>query len=65
MSLSAGAGVLFDMLMSTQTRKHTARIKRTIPTRQTVDALQPAEKPYIAWDDRLAGFVMCDFIPLI
>ena len=55
-SLSAGAGVLFDMLMSTQTRKHTARIKRTIPTRQTVDALQPAEKPYIAWDDRLVGF---------
>ena len=44
------------MPMSTQTRKNTARIKRTIATRQTVDALQPAEKPYIAWDDRLVGF---------
>ena len=44
------------MPMSTQTRKNTARIKRTIATRQTVDALQPAEKPYIAWDDRLTGF---------
>ena len=56
MSLSAGARVSFDMPMSTQTRKHTARIKRTITTKQTVDALQPAEKPYIAWDDRLVGF---------
>ena len=53
------------MPMSTQTRKNTARIKRTITTRQTVDALQPAEKPYIEWDDRLVGFVMYDFIPLI
>ena len=41
--------------MPTQTRRHTARIKRPI-TKQTVDALQPADKSFIAWDDRLTGF---------
>ena len=35
--------------------KRTARIKRPI-TGTTVEALEPAEKSYIAWDDRLTGF---------
>ena len=34
-------------------------------TRRTVETLKPAEKSWIAWDDKLAGFVMYDFIPLI
>ena len=34
-------------------------------TGRTVEALKPADKSWIAWDDRLAGFVMYDFISLI
>ena len=41
--------------MSTLTGKRTASRKAHI-TKRSVDALQPAEKPYIAWDDRLTGF---------
>ena len=41
--------------MSTLTGKRTASRKAHI-TKRAVDALQPAEKPYIAWDDRLTGF---------
>ena len=40
--------------MSTLTGKRTASRKAHI-TKRAVDALQPAEKPYIAWDDRLTG----------
>ena len=41
--------------MSTLTGKRIASRKAHI-TKRAVDALQPAEKPYIAWDDRLTGF---------
>ena len=41
--------------MSTLTGKRTASRKAHI-TKRSVDALQPGEKPYIAWDDRLTGF---------
>ena len=41
--------------MDTSTGKRTARVRRTL-TKRTVDALQPAEKPWIAWDDKLTGF---------
>ena len=34
-------------------------------TRNAIEALEPADKPWIAWDDKLTGFVMYDFIPLI
>ena len=29
---------------------------RTTLTKRTVEALEPAEKSWIAWDDRLVGF---------
>ncbi len=35
--------------------KLTARVKLTL-TKRTVDALEPEDKPFIAWDDRLTGF---------
>ena len=41
--------------MSTLTGKRIASRKAHI-TKRSVDALQPGEKPYIAWDDRLTGF---------
>ena len=44
--------------MDTSTGKRTAKVRRTL-TKRTVDALQPAEKPWIAWDDKLKGFAVC------
>ena len=41
--------------MSTTTGKRTAKVKLTL-TKRTVETLQPADKPWIAWDDRLSGF---------
>ena len=41
--------------MDTTTGKRTARVKLTL-TKRTVENLQPADKPWIAWDDRLSGF---------
>ena len=41
--------------MTTTSRKRTARVKLTL-TRRSVEALKPADKPWIAWDDRLTGF---------
>ena len=41
--------------MSTTTGKRTARVKLTL-TKRTVENLQPADKPWIAWDARLIGF---------
>ena len=41
--------------MSTHDRKRTAKRKVHI-TKRIVDALAPADKPFIAWDDRLTGF---------
>jgi len=38
-----------------QSAKLTARVKLTL-TKRNVDALEPQEKPWIAWDDRLTGF---------
>ena len=35
--------------------KNTARVKLTL-TKRTVDALEPEDKPWIAWDDKLTGF---------
>ena len=41
--------------MAIQTAKRTAKVKLTL-TKRTVEALEPADKPWIAWDDRLTGF---------
>ena len=41
--------------MSTTTGKRTAKVKLTL-TKRTVENLQPADKPWIARDDRLIGF---------
>ena len=41
--------------MDTTTGKRTARVKLTL-TKRTVENLQPADKPWIAWDARLIGF---------
>ena len=35
--------------------KRIAKTKLTI-TKRAVDALKPADKPWIAWDDKLTGF---------
>ncbi|MDE0030302.1 MAG: integrase family protein [Deltaproteobacteria bacterium] len=35
--------------------KLTAKVKLTL-TKRTVDALEPEDKPWIAWDDKLTGF---------
>ena len=40
--------------MSTLIGKRTANLKMTLTKR--VEALVPADKPFIAWDDRLTGF---------
>ena len=39
----------------TTSAKNTARVKLTL-TKRTVDALEPEDKPWIAWDDKLTGF---------
>ena len=50
--------------MTDTTGKRVARVKIAIAKR-TVDALEPTGKAWIAWDDKLTGFVMYDHIPLI
>ena len=44
--------------------KRVALNKLTL-TSDAIEALEPGDKPWIAWDDQLTGFVMYDFIPLI
>ena len=34
-------------------------------TRNVIEALEPADKPWIAWDDKFTGFVVYDFISLV
>ncbi len=41
--------------MTTPSRKRVARVKLTL-TKRTVETLQPGDKPWIAWDDKLTGF---------
>ena len=41
--------------MEQHTEKRIAKVKLTL-TKRTVDALEPADKPWIAWDDKLVGF---------
>ena len=41
--------------MDTSTGKRTARVRRTL-TKRTVNALLPAEKPWVVSDDKLTGF---------
>ena len=41
--------------MNPTTGKRTARVKLTL-TKRTVETLRPADKPWIAWDDKLTGF---------
>ena len=40
--------------MSTQSGKRTANLKLTL-SKRAVEALKPADKPFIAWDDKLTG----------
>ena len=53
--MSAPVRAVTNTPMVTTAGKRTARIKRQIDA-ATVDALEPAGKSYIAWDDRLTGF---------
>ncbi|MDE0096633.1 MAG: integrase family protein [Gammaproteobacteria bacterium] len=39
----------------TSMEKRTARVKLTL-NKRTVEALEPADRPWIAWDDKLTGF---------
>ena len=41
--------------MEAQIVKRTAKIKLTL-TKRAVEALEPADAPWIAWDDKLTGF---------
>ena len=41
--------------MNTITGKRTAKVRLTL-TKRSVEALEPAEKSWIAWDDKLTGF---------
>ena len=41
--------------MKATSQKRIAKVKLTL-TKRTVETLQPADKPWIAWDDRLSGF---------
>ena len=41
--------------MKRNSAKRIARVKVTL-TKRTVEALEPADKPWIAWDDKLVGF---------
>ena len=41
--------------MKATSQKRIAKVKLT-PTKRTVENLQPADTPWIAWDDRLVGF---------
>lgn len=41
--------------MATTSKKRVAGVKLTL-TKRTVEALRPAAKPWIAWDDKLIGF---------
>ena len=41
--------------MNTTPGKRTAKVRTTL-TKRTVEALEPADKSWIAWDDKLTGF---------
>ena len=41
--------------MEMPTGKRTAKVRLTL-TKRTVEALEPAARPWIAWDDRVTGF---------
>ena len=41
--------------------KRVARVKLTIAKR-AIDSFKPADKPWIAWDDKLTGFGKSDLI---
>ena len=43
------------MKQNTASAKRVARVKLTL-TKRTVEALERADKPWIAWDDKLSGF---------
>ena len=50
--------------MEANSGKRTAKLRLTL-TKRAVDALEPTDKPWIAWDDKFIGFVMYDLIPMI
>ena len=45
----------YHAAMEQQSEKRIAKVKLTL-TKRSVDALEPADKPWIAWDDKLTGF---------
>ena len=51
----AGADHKVSRYPETKTGKRIAKTKLA-HTKRAVEALQPADKPWIAWDDRLTGF---------
>ena len=40
------------------TGKRTAKLRTTL-TKRVIDTLQPTDKSWIAWDDKLNGFGVC------
>lgn len=48
-------GTRYTPAMSARAGKRTAKVKLTL-TERAVEALRPAARPWIAWDDRLTGF---------
>ncbi len=42
-------------MMKQNSAKRVAKVKPTL-TKRTVEALEPADKPWIAWDDKPVGF---------
>ena len=53
--LIQGLIFLIRVNMLPSMEKRTARVKITL-NKSSIEALQPADKPWIAWDDRLSGF---------
>ena len=44
--------------MPTTPGKRTAKLRTTL-TKRVIDTLQPTDKSWIAWDDKLTGFGVC------
>ena len=55
---------MHNWAMEVKIGKRIAKTKLTL-NKRAVEGLEPADKSWIAWDDRLTGFVVCDIMPLI
>ena len=46
--------------MQTNTGKRTAKVRTTL-TKRVIEALEPTDTSWIAWDDKLTGFGVSKF----